>query len=169
MMRSLALQRIFIAAYVTVASYCVLLTLVGPAGVLACRRLEQRRDAMQENLESLESSNRELKAELSALQSDPDRQKREARSLGYLAGGEVSIILPHGLTTASEESRDAGQILGFEAPASLGDEAIKFIALGFGLVSLILSLLSDLRHAPSARQESLRRKSYFRFQSASRT
>lgn len=162
-MRSLTLQRIFISVYVTAASYCVLLALVGPAGIMAYGRLEARCAEMEKNLQSLSSANQGLQAELAALQTSPERQRSEAHSLGYLAEGEVCIILPQGAAPEASTGLEPGRILGLEKAQGLGDEALKLISLSLGLVSLIVSLAGDLRRAP------LRRKSYFRVQNASRT
>lgn len=150
-MRSLTLQRIFIAVYATVAAYCVLSVVAGPAGLIAYGELGTRREAMQRNLDELKANNSALQTELLALSSDPDRLGREARELGFLAKDETSVILPLGSSAAAEKKFEAGRVLPYAAPPALSDERIKTISFAIGLASLICSLAADLRRNPLRR------------------
>lgn len=153
-MRSLTLQRAFLAIYAAVAAYCLLSIVAGPAGLIAYAKLEERRDAMQANLEELQATHGALQSELAALTSDPDRLRREARELGYLAKGETAIVLPAAAEPAPRRRFEAGRVLPYAAPPALSDERIKTISLAIGLASLICALVSDLRRSPVDRSYS---------------
>jgi hypothetical protein len=74
--------RLAIAAYLGLASYCVLSIFAGSAGFCAYHALEEREKAMKANLLDLGSFREKLNVELESLRSDPDRAAREARGLG---------------------------------------------------------------------------------------
>jgi cell division protein FtsB len=148
-MRSLTIQRILVAVYVTAASYCALSAIAGPAGLISYGRLEKRRADMEGNLEALKANNASLQTELASLQSDPDRLGREARALGFLAKDETSLILPQGDGAAAPKKFEAGRVLPYAAPPALSDESIKTISFALGLASLICALAADLRRSPA--------------------
>jgi cell division protein FtsB len=120
------------------AAYCILSTIAGPAGVLAYERLLLRRLDMERNLGVLATANSELRAEVEALSGDADRAAREARSLGYLAPGEVEIVLDG--WTAPSPKLETGTVLPFAQPTSLPDDSIKGISLGVVLATLAISM-----------------------------
>lgn len=130
--------RIALAAYAGMAVYCALSILFGPAGLVAYRRLEDRKAAMEANLQALGAKRESLNAELESLKSDPDRAAREARSLGYLRKGETALIV--GERREAIRPIDIGAVLPFAEPAALGDLALKEISLGACLAAMALLL-----------------------------
>jgi cell division protein FtsB len=141
------LGRLALAAYAGISLYCLLSALVGPAGLTAYRRLEERKAAMEANLARLGAIREGLSAELESLKADPDRAAREARSLGYLRKGETAILLEG--RSAPAAPMDAGHVLPFAEPAALGDRVLKEISLGAGLAVMAL-LLAPMRPGKGA-------------------
>jgi cell division protein FtsB len=127
-----------VAAYAGISVYCALSLLLGPAGLLAYTRLEERKGAMEANLDALGSKRTSLSDELESLKTDPDRAAREARSLGYLRKGETALIL--GVKKEAIRPIDVGVVLPYAEPASLGDLALKEISLGACLAVMALLL-----------------------------
>jgi hypothetical protein len=107
---------------------------------------------METNLAELEVVRGRLEAEVDSLKSDPDRAALEARSLGYLREGETALILGE----KKEHARpiEPGTVLPCAEPATLGDSALKEIALGSSLA--LLAFLCAPRPA-TGRVESRRR------------
>ena len=129
--------------------YCALSVVLGPAGLIAYGRLEERNRAMEANLGDLGSKRDRLNAELESLKSDPDRAAREARALGYLRPGETALIL--GERNERIAPIDAGRVLPFATPATLGDAALKEISLGACLAVMALLLAPSGARRPRRR------------------
>jgi cell division protein FtsB len=130
--------RIGASLYAGMFLYCALSVLVGPAGLSAYRRLEERKAAMEANLARLVDTRERLGLELESLKSDPDRAALQARGLGYLRRGETAIVLDG----RSEEAKtlDAGKVLSYAEPAALSDGALKEISFGAALAVLAFLL-----------------------------
>jgi cell division protein FtsB len=131
-----------LSAYAGLSIYCVLSFLVGPAGLTAYRRLEDRKTAMEANLASLGKIRDSLSAELESLKTDPDRAAREARSLGYLRKGETAILL--GEKAERVRPINTGTVVPYAQPAAIGDSALKGISLG-ACLALMAILLAPKR------------------------
>ena len=152
-MRSQYFYRLFASACLGVGVYCALSVIAGPAGLIAYRGLEARRDAMQVNLDALGTRNAALQSDLDSLRNDPGRAAREARALGYLAEGELSLVIEGQTVPPGENRLEPGNILKMEAPVPLGDATIKDLSLAAALLALVLSLSNDLsRNARVARR-----------------
>lgn len=145
---SRAINALALSLYAGFFLYCSLSFLLGPAGLGAYRRLEQRKAAMEANLGELGLIRERLNSELQSLKNDPDRAAREARSLGYLRKGETAIIL--GEKSERVRALDMGRALPFTPPPALGDLALKEISLGASLAILALLLSPPL--APRRRR-----------------
>jgi cell division protein FtsB len=130
--------------------YCALSVVMGPAGLVAYRRLEERNRAMEANLGDLGTRRDRLNAELESLKTDPDRAAREARALGYLRPGETALIL--GERDERIRAIDAGKVLPFAMPATPSDAMLKEISLGACLAMMALLL------APSGARTRRRRE-----------
>ena len=139
---SRAFKALALSLYAGFFLYCCLSFLLGPAGLGAYRRLQERKAAMEANLGQLSLIGERLNSELQALKTDPDRAAREARSLGYLRKGETAIIL--GEKTERISAPDMGRVLPFADPPALGDLALKEISLGASLALLALLLAPTL-------------------------
>jgi cell division protein FtsB len=137
-----------ISLYAGFFLYCVLSLLFGPVGLLAYRRLEARKTAMDANLGELGTIRESLNAEIDSLKSDPDRAALEARSLGYLRKGETAVIL--GARSESVPTIHSGKVLPYAEPAALGDFELKEICLGAFLA--MMALLLGPRKSRSARR-----------------
>jgi len=134
-----SLPRALRIAFATgVAAYSILSAVAGPAGLVAYRRLAERKADMEDNLALLAAANGELRAEVESLSADADRAAREARSLGYLSTGETEVVLDG--WAAAPSNLEVGTILPFAQPASLPDESIKGISLGVVLAALAISI-----------------------------
>ena len=140
-----ALSSLLAAAWVALAVYCLLAAIAGPAGALALKGLQARRDGMARNLGELEAANLRLRGELESLRTDPDRALREARSLGYLRPNETEIVLAG--SGAPKQALDAGRVLPFGPSPSLPDDLIKELALGAFLAALAAGLAFGRRRS----------------------
>jgi cell division protein FtsB len=128
--------KIALSLYAALALYCVLSALFGQDGVIAYRKLEERKAAMAANLSLLVAQRESLNAELESLKSDPDRAALEARSLGYLRKGETEVIL---MDRVEQVKRfDSGSVLSFSESMGISDIALKGIAFGAFLAVLAL-------------------------------
>ncbi len=137
-----------ISLYAGFLLYCVLSLFFGPVGLLAYRRLEARKTAMEANLGELGTIRESLNAEIDSLKSDPDRAALEARSLGYLRKDETAVILS--ARVESVPAIDSGKVLPYAEPAALGDSELKEICLGAFLA--MMALLLGPRRSRSARE-----------------
>ncbi|MDA8425400.1 MAG: septum formation initiator family protein [Treponema sp.] len=142
-------MRLTAAFIATLTAYCLLSTLVGPAGVLAYGQLRERRTAMSENLKQLGLINEDLRNRLEALTSDADKAAREARALGYLRPNETEIVLPGG-NFSGPAPLDIGRVVRLLPPRSLSDSAIKAIAATIGLAVFALIVPRRRRNLRSA-------------------
>jgi len=131
-----AVRRLAISLYLGLLVYCVLSILLGPAGIAAYQRLEERQSAMRANLDELAVLRGRLSADLESLKSDSDRAAREARALGYLRKGETAVIL--GERAERVDPIDTGRVLPYAEPSSIADAALKRIALGACLAAMAL-------------------------------
>jgi cell division protein FtsB len=148
-MRSHYLRFLLLAAYASFSAYCLLSLFLGPAGLIAYARLSENRAEMLSNLEELRGANDVLKSELAALRSDADRVEREARALGYLAPGEMALVLGQAGSTTPPPRFEAGSVVLQSGSAPLGDAAIKEISLIVGLVALCGLIARDLGQSPA--------------------
>ena len=138
------LPRLLAAAWLGLACYCLLSLAFGKGGFLASSSSGAELAAMQDNLESLSDLNRNLSVEIAALQNDPDRAKREALPLGWLAKGEYEIVLTD-RPLPSKPQLSPGKVLPASAPTGLGDLDIKATSLIVVLLAFGLSWLRDFR------------------------
>ncbi|HUW40527.1 MAG TPA: septum formation initiator family protein [Rectinemataceae bacterium] len=138
------------AAFVgALTAYCILSTLVGPAGLVAYGQLKERRVVMSENLKSLGRINEELRSRLDALTSDADKAAREARALGYLRPNETEVVLPGG-DYSGPAPIDIGRVRPLLPPRTLSDAAIKATAFSIGLALFVLIVPRRRRNLRSA-------------------
>lgn len=127
-------RKVALSLYAALALYCVLSVFFGQDGLIAYRKLEERKVAMAANLNLLAAQRESLNVELESLKSDPDRAALEARSLGYLRKGETEVIL---MDRVEQVKRfDAGSVLPFAQSAGISDAALKEIAFGAFLAVL---------------------------------
>lgn len=133
-----ALSRAALAAWASLLVYCGLSLVLGPAGIVAYRKLEAGKAEMQANLAELGEANARLRVELDSLRSDADRAAREARSLGYLKPNEGAILIAG--RTQPRLDLDPGKAIPFSAPGSWPDSALKEIAFGAFLAVLAAGL-----------------------------
>lgn len=138
-MRKLA-PRALLAAWLGLLSYCLLAFTLGQGGLLASLSTRAQLERMRTNLALLRQKNLELRNEVAALQADPDRARREARSLGYLARGEYEIVVV-GRERRPVSLESPGSALPAEAPPGYADAGLKAAGLLVGLASLALGLL----------------------------
>jgi cell division protein FtsB len=127
-----------VSVHAALVAYCALSVFFGPIGLTAYRRLDERKAAMEANLEKLATIGASLSAELESLKSDPDRAAREARSLGYLRKGETALIL--GAREELIRPIETGKTLPYAEPATASDSVLKEISLGIGLAVMALFL-----------------------------
>jgi cell division protein FtsB len=140
-----AIRLIVFSLYIGIFIYCTLSALLGPAGLTAYRRLEQRKAAMEANLGELEAIRKDLNAEIESLKNDPDRAALEARSLGYLHKDESAVIL--GEKADRQKSIDTGTVMPYAEPAAIGDSALKAVSVGASLGMLALLFAPRRRRA----------------------
>jgi cell division protein FtsB len=127
-------RKVALSLYAALVLYCVLSAFFGQAGLIAYRKLEERKAAMAANLSLLAAQRESLNAELESLKSDPDRAALEARSLGYLRKGETEVIL---MDRVDQVKRfDPGSVLPIAESAGISDMALKEIAFGAFLAVL---------------------------------
>jgi cell division protein FtsB len=127
-------RKIALSLYVAFALYCVLSIFFGQDGLIAYRKLEDRKAAMTANLLLLAAKRESLNTDLESLKSDPDRAALEARSLGYLRKGETEVILANRVEVV--KSIDPGYVLPYAESAGMPDMALKEIAFGAFLAVL---------------------------------
>jgi cell division protein FtsB len=157
MVRTLA-SRLLATVYVAIAAYSILAILAGPGGLIAESLLADRSAQMSANLESLRVTNRSLGSDLEALRSDPDRARREARDLGYVAADEIEVVLP-GREKTTQNGESPGSILAFVAPTVLSDMEVKVLALSIAALFLAASLAFRLRGGTKSRAKPSSRRS----------
>lgn len=103
---------------------------------MAASGLERHVAKMRDNLAVLKNLNVELGSDLEALRSDPDRARREARALGYLARGEYEVVIVGARETARERP-STGTVIPYEVPPSLADEVLKVLALAAAMLGFV--------------------------------
>ena len=136
------LPRVLAAAWLGLACYCLLSLFLGKGGMLASTSSAAELASMRSNLESLHALNEGLSIEIAALQNDPDRARREALPLGWLAKGDFEIVLAD-RSLPSRKALSAGTVLPASKPAGLADMDIKATSFLVGLLALVLSLIRD--------------------------
>jgi cell division protein FtsB len=151
-MRVRILLRLFVAFYISMAAYCVLSVIAGPAGLIAYRELAARRVLMDSNLDALGTTNAALSAELASLQSDPDRTSREARALGYLGSGESEFVIQGDDSSRGLQNYQAGAVVRALSSAPMADGLIKEISFLVGLLVLAAGFAFDLVERPAGRR-----------------
>lgn len=87
------LRNILIPLYTAVLSYCALLFVLGPGGILRMRELETRKAVIESNLGELQSMNREYERRMDLLIGDEETILLSARKLGYVQEGEKTMRL----------------------------------------------------------------------------
>lgn len=97
---------------------------------------------MRANIESLRDLNENLSIEINALQNDPDRARREALPLGWIAKGDYEIVV-EGRDAGIIPRLSAGGVVPASTPTGLADADIKATSLLVSLVAFALSLLRD--------------------------
>ncbi len=137
--------RLAVSAYIGLAVYCLLSLLLGPMGMAAYDDLETRVRGMRENLARLESLNSEARARKDSALSDPEALALEARTLGYVAPGQVVVRL--GFPEASPDPGDLGTLVPFAPPRGMEDAELKAASLAAALVAAFAGFLirSDRR------------------------
>lgn len=127
-------SRLLAAAWLVLASYCLMSVTLGEGGFLATASLHSEIAGMRDNLAKLESLNAELQTGVAALRSDPDRARREARSLGWLAKNEYEIVLANH-PVAPVPKLETGKALLLRPPISFADKDLKATSLLIGLAA----------------------------------
>ncbi|HUX41193.1 MAG TPA: hypothetical protein VMV83_08535 [Rectinemataceae bacterium] len=141
-MRLLTLPRVLAAAWLGLACYCLLSLSFGKGGVLASTSSTVELASMRANIESLRELNGSLSNEIKALQNDPDRARREALPLGWIAKGDYEIVV-EGRDSGIQPRLSAGRVLPATTPTGLADADIKATSLLVCLLAFALSLLRD--------------------------
>jgi hypothetical protein len=98
--------------------------------------------SMRANIDTLRDLNESLSIEINALQNDPDRAKREALPLGWIAKGDYEIVL-EGRDAGIKPRPSAGKVVPASTPTGLADADIKATSLLVSLLAFALSLLRD--------------------------
>ncbi len=149
--------RLLLAFYLGLAAYGTLSIIAGPGGVLASVRLARHTREMGANLSSLKTLNQKLNSELESLSGDPDRARREARSLGFLAPGEFEVVIV-GQADPRSDKQAAGIIVPYEIPLSLADGHVKIFALVVALFSLAFLRIPSEKSPSMTRRPAPRRR-----------
>ncbi|MEI6874057.1 MAG: hypothetical protein WCL50_02890 [Spirochaetota bacterium] len=157
--------RFLLAFYLGLAAYGSLSIIAGPGGVIASARLAKHTREMGANLVSLKILNQTLNSELGSLSGDPDRARREARSLGFLAPGEFEVVIM-GQADSRSEKQAAGIIIPYEIPLSLADGQVKIFAFVVALFSLAFLRIPSERHSIESRRPAVPRRRKARGMSA---
>jgi hypothetical protein len=82
---------LFYSAYIGICVYALLNFLFGASGMLAFQKLEEFKDAVDENLLLLESTYEDLAQELNLLTTSSEVIRLKSRELGYFEENEIVI------------------------------------------------------------------------------
>jgi len=136
------LGKYLLIPWFTLAIYTILTVYFGTAGLVPYRILLSERQKILENLDRLQTTNRELEGTMNALLYDSEMIRIKARELGYgereerfvrivgLPGGRPSELRPGTIRTAVQ-------------PLPSG-KSYRIISLCLGLLLLALFLAGDL-------------------------
>jgi len=118
--------------------------------VLAVHEADSAALRMKENLSALSSLHSRYVEEWQSLSADTESKALEARSLGYIADGEIIIRL---LT----ENKDpvppsAGERISYEPSVQLTESGIKQIALVSSLITALFGMLMHILNSRDHRQ-----------------
>lgn len=139
--RSLVLMkaRLVYALSAALAVYCLLAATSGTSGFRAAREARVLVDRMNANMVELETRNRELRAKVDWMETDPEALRLAARDSGLLERGALLIRLP-----ADAERGDAcstGALVPWEPSGGMADSDLKLTGLVLGLAVFFVSLL----------------------------
>ncbi len=130
--------------------YCVLASIWGPAGLLAVHEANSMALRMKENLSALSLLHSSYADEWKSLSILEESRVLEARSLGYIADGEIIIRL---LTSGKDpEPPKAGDLLSYEPSKVLSEIKIKQIALLSCLCFSIIGMFYHILYSRGRRQ-----------------
>ena len=136
------LGKYLLVPWFMLAVYTVLSFYNGTAGVVSYRELLGERQKIMENLEKLQTTNRELEGAMDALLFDSETIRIRARELGYGEAGERFIRIV-GLPGGRPGELRPGMIRTAVQPLPSG-KAHRPITLCIGLLFFIMFLAGDL-------------------------
>ncbi|GAB1433498.1 hypothetical protein MASR2M29_21240 [Spirochaetota bacterium] len=122
----------------TIIVYCVLSISLGPAGYLASIKASSASGKMIGNIQSLSELNEKYYQEYLAINNNPAAQALEARSLGYLADGEVALRI--NIKTPLISPEEPGSIIYYEAFSILTEKKIKILSALSAIPLFILGI-----------------------------
>ena len=126
----------------SLAIYTALSVYNGPTGIVPYGDLLGERQKIMENLEKLNTINRELEGTMDALLYDPEAIRIRARELGYGETNERFVRIV-GLPGNKPNEMKPGMIRTFVQPLYTG-KSYRLIALCLGMILLALFLAGDL-------------------------
>jgi cell division protein FtsB len=130
--------------WLMLAVYTLLSVFNGAGGIDPYRKLLQEREKVLENLDRLQSINRELEGAMDALLYDPETIRVKARELGYGEEGERFVRIV-GLPGARHGEMKPGTIRIAAQPSYASAGVYRFIACCAGLLLLGFFLFWDVR------------------------
>lgn len=112
--------------------YCVLSMTIGPSGIIASKNAARIYEDMYQNLNSLALLNEKYSKDYQAVLENNNTQALEARSLGYIAEGEVALRI--NIKTPLIEPEEPGSIIYYQASSVMTDIQIKILTLLIALL-----------------------------------
>jgi cell division protein FtsB len=130
--------------WLMLAVYTLLSVLNGAGGIDPYRELLREREKTLENLDRLQSINRELEGTMDALLYDPETIRVKARELGYGEADERFVRIV-GLPGARHGEMRPGMVRTAAQPSHASPGVYRFIACCAGLLLLGFFLFWDAR------------------------
>ncbi|MBN1243210.1 MAG: hypothetical protein JXA15_10960 [Spirochaetales bacterium] len=131
-------SRMVSALSASLVAYCIFAVAWGSSGVRAEREARILVDRMVENVETLETRNRDLKARLEWMANEEEAMRLEARSLGYLERDALLVRLPR--AAERSDSASTGSFIAWEHVEGVSDADLKLAGLLSGLAVFFASL-----------------------------
>ncbi len=136
--------KFFASICVGFAVYSILTLTIGQNGIWAYNQLELQRDALTENVASLQAVNENLILDYQSLISDEARIKALARKLGYVCDGEVLVKI-NGLTDRGTKVYDCGSVYRTSELLFVEEQVCKMMGIIFFALSFLLFTVTGLR------------------------
>jgi cell division protein FtsB len=123
--------------------YSILSITLGARGFSAYSQMQDELGREQDNLETLQQQNQQLDSKMKALLYDKDTITAYARELGYIEPGQKFVRVV-GTAGVSSLHYNMGRVVRAVKPASLSNDSIRNISLGFAFALYISIALAEI-------------------------
>ena len=129
--------------WIIVAAYSLSSLFMGTMGFSAYSHLENEHKRLSENMDQLQSLNKELLANMDSLLYDADTITVYARELGYGKSDERFVRVV-GVPGIKKHQMSAGQLLAVNKNTAVPDMTLKIVSFALGFMVLICFIVTDV-------------------------